>query len=64
MSSEQSLDVGRALGTVLAVAVLGTVVGYFQQGSIAGGLRIGVTVAVGVGVGIVLLQAVTRYLVD
>ncbi|MFC7027967.1 hypothetical protein ACFQH8_11665 [Halomicroarcula sp. GCM10025710] len=61
MSSEQSFDVMRAVATVVAVGVLGTLVGYFQQGSLAGALTLGLTVAAAVAVGIVIFDRFFRY---
>lgn len=64
MSSEQSFDVMRAVATVFAVGVLGTLVGYFVDGSVMGALSLGLTIAAGVAVGIVFLRLLTDYLVD
>ena len=62
MSSAQSFDVMRAVATVLAVGVLGTLVGYFLHGSLSGALTLGATVAVGVAVGLVFFDALARYI--
>jgi uncharacterized membrane protein (UPF0136 family) len=54
-------DPQRVVRYVVAVAVFGAIVGYFQQGSIGGGIVLGVAVGIGVGVALVLLHVVSAY---
>ncbi len=57
-----TFDPQRAVLYAIAATLLGVIVGYFQQGSLGGGIVLGVAVGVGVGVGIVLLHAVSDYI--
>lgn len=55
-----SFDRTRAALAVLAAAGLGTVVGSFQQGSLGGGVVIGLVVAVGVAIGLLAVDLLTQ----
>ena len=54
-------DPQRVVLYALAATLLGVVVGYFEQGSISGGIVLGVAVGIGVGAGLVLLHIVSNY---
>ncbi|MFC7203788.1 hypothetical protein ACFQJC_09690 [Haloferax namakaokahaiae] len=53
-------DVGRAARYVLAALILGIAVGVLREGSVVGGLALGVFVAVGVTFGLVFYEFVSR----
>lgn len=62
MRVRSSFDWTRAALAVVAAAGLATVVGTFQQGSIAGGLGMGLIVGVGVAIGLVVFELASQYL--
>ncbi|MFC4358658.1 hypothetical protein ACFO0N_11975 [Halobium salinum] len=61
MTRPPPFDGRRALRYVVAATALAVVVGFYEQGSVGGALVLGLAVGVGVAVGLVLFEVVTRY---
>lgn len=60
MSRVPPLDYRRVARYVAVAALLALVVGIFQQGSVAAGILFGVTVGVGVAIGLLCFELVER----
>ena len=62
MNGHVPFDLRRASLYILAATGLAVVIGAIQQGSIGGGLVLGLAVGVGVAIGLVLFEMASRHL--
>ena len=62
MSGHIPFDLRRALRYIAAATGLAVIIGVLEQGSIGGGLVLGLAVGIGITIGLVLFEVASRYL--